>query len=135
MTRPRPKGSKFEREVARRLGPGARRTPLSGSAGGNDITLDPDHVMADWGLELKRRKTLPVSVMSWLAQAEYALPVGSGRRPAVVMRQDHARAIFCCYFEDLLTWAQALSEMGGGARVRALSRQLRSIATELEKTK
>lgn len=125
------KGSNYEREVARTIG--AKRTPLSGADGGNDLTFEQDHIWADWGVELKRRKMLPASILSWLAQAEYALPIGSQKQPAVVMRQDHGRSIFVAYLDDVIAWSSALAETGQGQKARAIARQLRVAADALEK--
>lgn len=125
------KGSAYERELARTLS--VKRTPLSGADGGNDLTIPEDHIWADWGIEAKRRKMLPASILSWLAQAEYALPIGSQKKPAVVMRQDHGRSIFVAYFDDVLSWSSALAETGQGHKARTLARQLEAVAAELRK--
>lgn len=124
------KGSAYERQLARQLG--VKRTPLSGADGGNDLMIPDGHLLDPWGIEAKRRKKLPASIVSWLAQAEYALPVGSMRKPAVIMREDRGRSIFVAYLDDVMAWATALADTGSGKRHRDLARQLERIAAELK---
>jgi hypothetical protein len=126
----RAKGRAFEREVALLFG--GKRTPLSGAAGGNDITFEPDGIWADWGMEAKRRARLPVLVTAALDQAEAALPLGTRKRPAVVMREDSGRMVFVAYASDVKTWCEALAEIGESHRLRPLARELRAIAAQLE---
>jgi len=132
MTRSRPKGSAYEREVA--LAIGGRRTPLSGAVGGGDISLPEGSIFADWSWEAKRRSRLPALVMDALAQAESDIAIGDPRRPAVVMREDRGRSIFVCHLDDFVTWAEALAEIGNGAKVRELVRQMRRDLEQLERS-
>ena len=126
----RPKGAAFEREFARAVG--GKRTPLSGGAGGNDITFAPGSLWDAWGWEAKRRASLPVFVVKALVQAEAALPIGSRRRPAMAMREDNGRTIVAFYWDDLRPWVQAQAETGRGSRIRELARELERIAQALK---
>ena len=123
------KGRLYEYEVARQFG--GKRTPLSGGAGGNDITFK-DSIWDDWGIEAKRRARLPVMVTAALEQAKGALPLGSRKRPAVVMREDHGQSIFIAYADDVLQWCEALAEVGESHRLKPLARELKAIAAQLE---
>lgn len=127
------KGSAFEREVSRSLG--GKRTPLSGADGGGDVSLPTGSIWADWSWELKRRAKLPVFVVEALRQAATDIRIGDRRKPAVVMREDHAPAIFVCYLDDLVPWVEAIAEVGRAGRVRDLGRQLEAIAHELRGVK
>src|SRR4051812_25480966 len=88
----RNKGSRVEREVAVIVG--GKRTPLSWGAGGNDITTRDDSLFNVWGIEVKARATLPVLISAAMTQAEVALPIGSPRRPAVVLKADGEPHLF-----------------------------------------
>lgn len=123
------KGRRYEHEVARLFG--GKRTPLSGGAGGNDITFDAS-IWDDWGIEAKRRARLPVMVTSALEQAKCALPLGSRKRPAVVMREDNGQSIFIAYAADVRQWCEALAEVGESHRLKPLARELKAIAAQLE---
>jgi len=87
----------------------------------------------DWGMELKRRAQLPVAVTSALLQAATALPLGSPKRPAVLMREDRGKAIFIAYADDIRQWCEALAEVGESHRLKPLARELKGIAAQLEK--
>ncbi len=130
MSQPRAKGRRGELEVARIVG--GKRTPLSGADGGNDISFVAPAVMDAWGIEVKRRKRLWTELLSWLAQAEYALPIGSMRKPAVAAREDRGRWLFVAYLEDVVTWAEALADDGKATRRKAIAHQLRALAAEVE---
>ncbi len=126
------KGSQFEREIARQFG--GKRTPLSGAAGGNDITF-ADGIWNDWGMELKRVAKLPASLVGKdgaLTQAEGALPLGSPKKPCALMREDGGRSLFICYAEDMRQWCEALAESGQRMKLRSFARELRAIAQGLE---
>jgi hypothetical protein len=97
----RNKGSGAEREVATLIG--CRRTPLSGSAGGNDLDTIGS-ALDGWGIEVKRRAKLPVLLTAAMAQAKAA--ARSSERPAVVMRADHGKWMFQCELTDLLAWLE-----------------------------
>lgn len=125
----RAKGGRVEREIASLLG--GKRTPLSGGAGGNDITFPAGSIWDVWGVEVKARANLPALLSAAMRQAEVALPLGSPRNPAVVLRADGERPLFVARLEDVKTWAEALAETGRGSKVRELARQLQAIATEL----
>jgi hypothetical protein len=113
---------------------GGKRTPLSGAVGGGDISLPDDSIFADWSWEAKRRQRLPSLLMDALAQASADIGIGDPRRPAVVMREDRGPAIFICRLDDFVAWALALAEMGNGARVRELIRQMRRDLDTLERS-
>lgn len=115
------KGTEGEREVAALLG--AKRTPLSGAGGGNDLTLVPPPWDV-WGIEVKRRREPVMFLMHALDQAEAALGIGSQRRPAVLHRGDRSPWLFTARLEDVRTWVEALAEMGNGAKVRSHVREL-----------
>ena len=123
------KGSEFERQMAAQFG--GKRTPLSGGAGGNDLIFDGG-IWNDWGFELKRRARLPAMVVAALSQAALALPLGSPKRPAVLMKEDRGRPIFIAYADDVLQWCEALAEIGESHRLKPLARELRAIAAQLE---
>jgi hypothetical protein len=123
------KGRRAEREVAAIVG--GKRTPLSGGAGGNDITTRDDSLFNVWGIEVKARANLPALLSAAMRQAEVALPLGSPRRPAVVLKADGERPLFVARLEDVKVWIEALAETGRGSKVRELARQLQAIATEL----
>lgn len=125
----RAKGGRVEREVAAIVG--GKRTPLSGGAGGNDITTRDDSLFNVWGIEVKARANLPVLISAAMRQAEVALPIGSPRRPAVVLKADGEPHLFVARLEDVKVWVEALAEVGRGSKVRDLARQLQGIATEL----
>jgi hypothetical protein len=110
---------------------GGKRTPLSGGAGGNDITTRDDSLFNVWGIEVKARANLPALLSAAMRQAEVALPLGSPRRPAVVLKADGERPLFVARLEDVKVWIEALAETGRGSKVRELARQLQAIATEL----
>jgi hypothetical protein len=119
-----------EREIASLLG--GRRTPLSGGAGGNDLMFEPGNIFGDtFGIEVKARANLPVLLAAAMRQAEVALPLGSPRKPAVVLRADGTPPLFVARLEDVKVWVEALAETGRGSKVRELARQLQAIATEL----
>ena len=125
----RAKGGRVERQVAAIVG--GKRTPLSGGAGGNDITTHDDSLFNVWGIEVKARANLPALIVNAMHQAEVALPIGSPRKPAVVLKGDNAPALFVARLEDVKVWVEALADTGQGSKVRELARQLQSIATEL----
>lgn len=126
----RTKGARVERQIAAMLG--GKRTPLSGGAGGNDLTFQPGNLIGDtFGIEVKARANLPVLISAAMRQAEVALPLGSPRRPAVVLKADGEPPLFVARLEDVKVWCEALAETGRGSKVRELARQLQSIATEL----
>jgi hypothetical protein len=110
---------------------GGKRTPLSGAAGGNDLIFDGG-IWNDWGFEAKRRARLPALVTNALLQAATALPLGSPKRPAVLMREDRGKAIFIAYADDVRQWCEALAEVGESHRLKPLARDLRAIASQLE---
>ena len=125
------KGRGFERELALELG--GKRTPLSGRRGGGDITLPSDSVWQAWSWEAKRRAELPRFLTAVLDQAESDIAIGDPRRPAAAFRADHGRTIVAFYLSDLRPWVEALAELGGGAKVRSLARDLERLAGELKR--
>jgi hypothetical protein len=126
------KGSRLERATAAALG--GKRTPLSGGAGGNDITLPSDSIWLDWAIECKARGKLPVLVTSALAQATQAvMAIGSRKRPAAVLREDGGRILWVCELDHLVEWASALAEMGQGQAMKSRIRQIRRELEDLEK--
>jgi hypothetical protein len=123
------KGSSFEREIALELG--GKRTPLSGASGGGDITLPPDSPWHAFSWEAKRRERLPVLLTGALAQAELDIAIGDPRRPAAAFREDHGRTIVAFYLDDIRRMVEALTDVGGGSRIRELARELERVAQEL----
>jgi hypothetical protein len=123
------KGTRLEHHVASVTG--GKRTPLSGSAGGGDITHPTGTIWHDWSWECKQRKTLPALITGAMAQAQFDIPLGDRRKPAVVIREDRGRALFVAYLDDVVPWAEALAETGQGVKVRQLAKQLLGIAEEL----
>jgi hypothetical protein len=116
------KGSQFERELAQLMG--GKRTPLSGANGGGDLTFPSGSIWADWSHEAKRRACLPILITNAMRQAELDIGIGGRRKPMVHLRPDRGRSITCCYTDDLVTWAQALAEVGSMAHLRSLLRDL-----------
>lgn len=125
------KGSAFERELARELG--GKRTPLSGAGGGGDVTLPVDSVWSQWSWEAKRRAELPVFLTKPLQQAASDLAIGDPRRPAVAFREDNGRTIVAFYLDDLRPWVEAIAELGAGAKIRTLARDLERLALEIRR--
>lgn len=125
------KGSAFERELALELG--GKRTPLSGSAGGGDITLPAESVWIAWAWEAKRRAELPRFLTGVLEQAASDIAIGDPRKPAAAFRADHGRTIVAFYLDDLRPWVEAIAELGAGARIRTIARDLDRIAAELRR--
>lgn len=126
------KGSRFERELALALG--GKRTPLSGGAGGGDVTLPTDSKWRAWSWEAKRRAKLPVLISGAFDQAEADLAVGDYRRPAVALREDHGRTVVAFYLEDLIAWVDALEEVGNAPKLRRLAQQAEAALTEIRRT-
>ncbi len=130
MASPKAKGSRAERRVAAMLG--GRRNVLSGAAGGADVVFPPGSHWADWAVEVKARKRPSWSVvLEGLEQAE-ASARGTRLRPLVVVVPDCAAPIVCVRLDDLRTWVDALVELGGAHRVRALIRQARRVLDAIE---
>jgi hypothetical protein len=125
------KGRRVERQVAAMVG--GKRTPLSGGAGGNDITTGADSLFDGWGIEVKARANLPVLISAAMRQAEVALPLGSPRRPAVVVKADGEPPLFVARLEDVAIWAAALNETGRGSKLRELARNLDAVSAELRR--
>jgi hypothetical protein len=112
---------------------GAKRTPLSGGAGGNDISFEPDSLWSAFGWECKRPARMPVFVTKALDQAQAALPIGSVRCPAVAMREDHGRTVVCWYWDDIRTFVEALAEAPRQQELKATIRQMRKQLDEMER--
>lgn len=125
------KGSRFERELALELG--GRRTPLSGAAGGGDVSLPDGSLWHAWSWEAKRRATLPVLLTAALEQAAADIAIGDPRRPAAAFRADNGRTIVAFYLDDLRPWAEALAEVGHRQRVRRLADQIEGAVRELRR--
>ena len=123
------KGSRLERDVASVLG--GKRTPLSGGSGGGDVSLPTGSIWSDWSWECKQRAALPALITGAMLQANADIRVGDRRRPAVIIREDRGQALFVAHLSDVVTWAEALAEVGNASKVRDLGRQLEGIAREL----
>jgi hypothetical protein len=122
------KGTAGEREIAAIFG--GHRMLLSGAAGGGDVTdCDPPYDGLMW--EVKRRAKLPAIVTAPLAQAAFAAR-GLNYFPAVAYREDRGRWAVAMYAEDFRAFVDAAYEVGQGAKLRALSRQLHTIADEMK---
>lgn len=124
-------GKRFEQKFARGVR-GARRTPGSGNAGGGDTSFEPGSLWSDWSFELKHRKALPRSLVTWLGQAETDIAIGDRRHPALAMQEDHGRTIVAFYWQDLAMWVDALAEVGNAAALKTLVRQLKRQVAEIE---
>lgn len=131
MSASKAKGTRYERELALELG--GKRTPLSGAGGGGDITLPSDSIWRAFSWEAKRRAALPVFLTKPLEQAASDVAIGDPRKPAVAFRGDHGRTIVAFYLDDLKPLVEALTEVGGGARIRVVARDLERLAEELRK--
>lgn len=126
----REKGRRAERRVAAALG--GKRTPLSGAAGGSDVTLPPGAIWADWQVEVKARARVSwTTVREALDQAEHAAQ-GTRRRPLAVVVPDRERPVACMRLDDLIVWAEALAEIGRGWEVRRCLQQARRALDEAE---
>lgn len=125
------KGTRYERELALELG--GKRTPLSGASGGGDITLPADSLWRAFSWEAKRRAALPIFLTKPLEQAAADIAIGDPRKPAVAFRADHSRTIVAFYLDDLRPLVEALTEVGGGARIRVVARDLERLAEELRR--
>jgi hypothetical protein len=125
------KGRTGEHEVAAMVG--GKRNVLSGAVGGNDV-IDARAPYDGLAIEVKRRARLPAIATEPLAQAAYAAR-GGGRLPAVFYREDGGRWIVAMYAEDFTTWVDAIHEVGGRSRVRAIGRELETIGRELKGTR
>ena len=123
------KGSRFEREVAGRLG--GKRTPLSGGSGGNDVTIPSGSIWADWGIECKARGKLSWTVI-WQALGQAAMAKRQNQKPAAVVKEDRGPAYFVCYLDDLVRWAEALSQVGEGHKIKGYVRNIERVLEEMK---
>lgn len=124
------RGSAFERECAAIFG--LKRTPLSGASGGGDLTAPAGSLWGDFSWECKRMKKLPVKFANAIRQAELDVGIGGTRIPAVLTREDHGTVYMIVPAEKLRAWVEAVAEVGGGAHIKALLRDLDRIARELK---
>ena len=74
---------------------------------------------------------LPNLITTALAQAATDIKIGDRRSPALILKEDRGRILFVAHLEDVVSWAEALAEVGSASKVRALGRQLESISREL----
>lgn len=127
------KGSEFEREIATLTG--GKRTPGSGAMGGGDITHDADNIWSAFSHECKRRKALPRLLLDALAQADYdSRSIGDNRPSIVWAREDGSREAYAFLrARDLVTFAEALADVGHGSKLREYARQLQTIAAEIRR--
>lgn len=124
------KGSRLERRVASALG--GKRTPLSGGAGGNDVTIPAGSIWNDWGIECKARGRLSWTVV-WQALEQARVAKKMNQHPAAVVKEDRGPAMFVCYLDDLKQWAEALADTGSGYTARPFIRGIRQNLDALEK--
>lgn len=83
----RQKGRRLELAAARALG--AKRTPLSGAAGGSDVTD------GRFSIECKARSRLPALIEKAFGQAVGDIAFGDPRVPLVILKADRQEPIYC----------------------------------------
>ena len=121
------KGKVFERRVARASG-GARR-PLS-----IDDTPVGGILEENFRVESKyRTKVFPKWIWEALAQAEANRQSGDARPSAVILGAPYHPAVFVAPLDDVLAVLRGISELAQSHKVRALSRQLRQVADDMDR--
>lgn len=126
----RRRGAEIEREVAHLMG--GKRNVMSGGSvlGGGDLVFPADSVFHDWLWEVKARKLVPEIIKLALEQARLE-STGTLKKPAAVIRAENSKPVVVFYLEDFVPWIEALTEMGQGARIKTLVRDMRRIMDEL----
>ena len=124
------KGSRLERDAARVLG--GKRMVLSGAVGGGDIALPSGSIFNDWSWEAKSRARLPAYFTLAMKQAEFECR-GTPKKPAIILKEDRGTIMFCAYLDDFVQWSQALAEVGQGAQMKSVIRQIRHQLDDLER--
>lgn len=132
MTTPqsaRAKGRKLERDAAAVFG--GKRTPLSGAAGGNDVTLPTASIFGELAIETKARKRMSWTVIDQAFDQARAASKGGNKIPAVVTKEDGGKPMIHLDLAEFVQWSTALAEMGNGYAAKRVLAQIRRGVDEL----